>query len=215
MGVPRCALRLLRQVHSASIAVVRRGDPSPWRLPESDIVVSDDPGVAVGVQVADCAPILLADRRRPAVGAAHAGWRGTVLSAAAAAVGAMRRAFGSSPADLVAAIGPCLGACCGEVGEDVVEAFRAAGHPDAALSRWFSPGPRGRPMLDLATANADQLRDAGIPPEQIHVAGLCTRTYAGLMHSYRASGSRAGRMSGIIRADARLLPLAPLLADRT
>ena len=202
LGVPPCRVRLLRQVHGTSVAVARKGDPTPWSVPESDAVISDDPDVAIGVQVADCAPILIADARRGAVGAVHAGWRGAVVSVAGAAVGAMRRDFGASPADLVAAIGPCLGACCGEVGEEVREAFRTAGHSEAALSRWFSPGPRGRPMLDLWTANADQLRDAGIPAEQIYVAGLCTRTHAGLMHSYRASGTRAGRMTGIIRAGA-------------
>jgi polyphenol oxidase len=114
----------------------------------------------------------------------------------------MRREFESSPSDLIVAIGPCLGACCGEVGEEVVEAFREAGHPESAIARWFSQGPRGRPLLDLWTANADQLIRAGIPRDQIHVAELCTRTHAGLMHSYRAAGARAGRMTGIIRARA-------------
>lgn len=200
LGVPRASLRLLRQVHGASAAVVRPGDTRPWNPPEADIIVSSDAEAAIGVQVADCAPILIADRRLGVVGAAHAGWRGAAQSAAVEAVNALRREFGSRPSDLIAAIGPCLGACCGEVGGEVVEAFRRAGHPDAAIARWFSPGPRGRPMLDLPGANADQLREAGIPAARIHVAGLCTRTHAGLMHSFRASGAAAGRMAGVIRA---------------
>lgn len=200
IGVAPGNLRLLRQVHGASVAVARRGGASCWGAPEADIAISDDPCVAIGVQVADCAPILLADRRLGVVGAAHAGWRGTAQCAAAVAVDGMRREFGSSPFDVIAAIGPCLGQCCGEVGEEVADAFRRAGHPEPALSRWFSPGPRGRPMLDLPGANADQLHEAGVPRAQIHVAGLCTRTHAGLMHSYRASGAQAGRMAGIIRA---------------
>lgn len=198
--MPRGGVRLLRQVHGASVAVVRRGSQDAWHAPEADIVISNDPCAAIAVQVADCAPILMADRRLGVVGAAHAGWRGTIRSAAVEAVQAMHREFGSAPVDLVAAIGPCLGACCGEVGEEVVDAFRKAGHPALALARWFSTGPRGRPMLDLPAANADQLHAAGIPRAQIHVAGLCTRTHAGLMHSYRASGAAAGRMAGIIRA---------------
>lgn len=202
MHVPPDALRLLRQVHGATVAIARDGTSGPWTAPEADVVISDDPCLAIGVQVADCAPILLADRRRGVAGAAHAGWRGTVQSAGPEAVRAMAREFDSSPSDLIAAIGPCLGACCGEVGEEVVEAFREAGHPESALARWFSPGPRGRPLLDLWTANADQLSLAGIPRDQIHVAELCTRTHAGLMHSYRSAGARAGRMAGIIRARA-------------
>lgn len=164
-------------------------------------MVSDDPQSAIGVRVADCAPILIADRRLGVVAAAHAGWRGTVQRAAAVAVESMTREFGSGPADLVAAIGPCLGACCGEVGQDVVRAFEDAGHEQ--VGRWFTTGPTPRPYLDLARANADQLRDAGIPAGSIHVSGLCTRTHAGLLHSYRADGAAAGRMVGAIRAAPR------------
>jgi YfiH family protein len=200
MHVPAGGLRLIRQVHGASVAVARTGDPSPWETPEADAVVTDDPGVAIAVRVADCAPILLADRKQAVVGAAHAGWRGAVKSVASEAVCAMEREFGSLPSDLVAAIGPCLGPCCGEVGEEVIAAFRDAGHSEPALGRWFSPGPRGRPMLDLWTANVDQLIAAGVPPDSIHVSGLCTKTHAGIMHSYRVSGAAAGRMVGTIRA---------------
>lgn len=200
MHIPVSGLRLLRQVHGSAVAVARKGASGSWKPPQADIVISDDPSVAIAVQVADCAPILLADGRRAVVGAAHAGWRGTAQSAAAAAVLAMQREFGSSPADLVAAIGPCLGSCCGEVGEEVVEQFRKAGHAESSLVRWFPPGPRGRPLLDLWTANADQLYEAGVPRGRVHVAELCTRTHAGLMHSYRACGGAAGRMVGIISA---------------
>lgn len=199
MHVPSGALRLIRQVHGASVAVARRGDKLPWATPEADAVVTDDPEVAIGVRVADCAPILLADRKRAVVGAAHAGWRGAVKSVASEAVLAMQHEFGSVPSDLVAAIGPCLGPCCGEVGKEVIAAFRDARHPETALARWFSPGPRGRPMLDLWTANVDQLIAAGVPPESIYVAGLCTKTHAGIMHSYRVSGAATGRMVGVVR----------------
>jgi YfiH family protein len=168
-------------------------------MPEADIIVSDDPAAAIAVRVADCAPILMADTRTGAVGAAHAGWRGTVQSAAAACVRSMRHEFGTNPADLIAGIGPCLGACCGEVGPEVVDAFRQAGHDDGSLGRWFADGPRGRPMLDLWQANIDQLTAAGVLTERIHVAGICTKTHSALMHSYRAAGAAAGRMLGVIR----------------
>jgi YfiH family protein len=199
MGVDRAAVRLVKQVHGTGKAVVRRGDPIHQERPEADIIISDDPGSAIGVRVADCAPILLADRTRPVVGAAHAGWRGAMQDVASNVVRAMQATFGSNPADLIAAIGPSLGPCCGEMGLEVGEAFRAAGHGDADISRWFTAGPRGRPHFDLWRANRDQLERAGVPAASIHVAGLCTRCRPDLFHSYRASGAAAGRMLGAIR----------------
>lgn len=193
-------LLLIRQVHRADVAVARRGRAERWERPEADVIVSDDPSCAVGVRVADCVPILLADRVARVVGAVHAGWRGTVQDAAGAAVRALTAEFGSRPRDLVAAIGPCLGPCCGEVGGEVVQAFRDAAHGDGAIARWFAPGPAGRPYIDLWRANSDQLELAGVPRESIHVARLCTKTHADVLHSYRAVGEQAGRMLGMIRA---------------
>ena len=192
-------LRLVRQVHGAGVAVVRRASFAPVSRPDADVMISDDPRSAIGVRVADCAPILIADRRLGVVGAAHAGWRGTVAGAARAAVEAMAREFDARPADFVAAIGPCLGVCCGEVGEEVVRAFLDAGHSPADVDRWFTTGPTPKPYLDLARANADQLRAAGVPPDSIHLAGLCTRTHADVLHSYRTDGAGAGRMLAAIK----------------
>lgn len=200
IGVDRENLLLVRQVHRTDVSVARRGEGSLRERPEADLLLTDDPARAIAVRVADCAPILLADRRTGVVAAIHAGWRGTVAGAAGAGVDALARAFGSRPADLLAAIGPCLGPCCGEVGEEVRDAFRAAGHADAALARWLSPGAAGRPYLDLWTANADQLAQSGIPADRIHVARLCTRTHADVLHSHRAARGRAGRMAAVIRA---------------
>jgi YfiH family protein len=197
-GALPSAIRLVKQVHRAGVAVVRRND-SEWIPPEADIIVTDNPEVVIAVRIADCAPILLADPSRHAVGAVHAGWRGTVHSAARAGVAAMRREFGSDPADLVAAIGPCLDVCCGEVGEEVVDAFRQAGHGDEEVDRWFSIGPGGRFHLHLARANSDQLQGAGLQSGNIHVAGLCTRSYPDVFHSYRAAGANAGRMAALIQ----------------
>jgi YfiH family protein len=199
MAVPESGLRLISQVHGVAVAVVRTKDDG-WSRPEADIVISDDPRVAIGVRVADCAPVLIADRRRRVVGAAHAGWRGTVKGAAAVAVRAMQDEFGSDPLDLTAAIGPCLGPCCGEVGPEVVDAFRTAGHGAADLDRWFTAGPSGRPYLNLWLANRDQLESAGLSADRIHAAEICTRSHPSLLHSYRVQGKMAGRMVGVIRA---------------
>jgi polyphenol oxidase len=198
VGVPQ--LRLIRQVHGIDVAIVRRGGDAPAHRPEADLIISDDPAAAVGVRVADCAPVLVGDRRQGVVGAAHAGWRGTVKGAARSVVAAMVATFGSDPRDIVAAIGPCLGQCCGEVGPEVVEAFRDAGHSKGDIERWFTPGSSDRSYLNLWNANRDQLQAAGVPAAQIHAAELCTRTYSTLFHSYRAQKAHAGRMVAVIRA---------------
>jgi YfiH family protein len=197
-GVDAGRLLLLHQVHGAAI-VVARPSGGPWTPPQADGVLCDDGDAAVGVRVADCAPILVADRRRPAVAAVHAGWRSTMRRIGPAAVERMAREFGSRPGDLVAAIGPSLGPCCGEMGEEVVDAFRSAGHEPRAIDRWFVRTGGSRPHFDLWAANAEQLRDAGVDPSAIHVSGLCTRTHAAVFHSYRAAGTRAGRMVAVIR----------------
>ncbi len=198
MGVDPGAIRLLRQVHGTTVAVVR-GDPGPADKPEADIIISDDSRSAIGVRVADCAPMLVADRASGAVAASHAGWRGAMQDVAATTVRAMRETFGSDPANLVVAIGPSLGACCGEMGPEVVDAFRDAGHAEESIARWFTPGPRGRSQFDLSLANRDQLERAGVPAASIHVAGLCTRCRPDVFHSYRVTGASAGRMVGVIR----------------
>ena len=106
-------LLLVKQVHGTQVAVARRGRAAAWMRAEADIIVSDDPEVAIGVRVADCAPVLLFDAKRKVAGAVHAGWRGAAAGAAPKGVAAMTREFQSNPADILVAIGPCLGQCCG------------------------------------------------------------------------------------------------------
>jgi YfiH family protein len=200
MQVPRNRIRLISQVHGRDIAVLRKASDESWTPPRADGILSDDERVAIAVRVADCAPVLIADPTRRAVAAVHAGWRGTMQGIAGEAVGALQRELDCRPEDLVAAIGPCLGPCCGEMGPEVIEMFRAAGHDASRISRWFQTGPSGRPYFDLWRANREQLEAAGIPPDRIHSADLCSRSYPEVFHSYRAKGSAAGRMLGIIRA---------------
>jgi hypothetical protein len=202
LGVPRGRLLLIKQVHGVDAAVVRRGDQLPWSRPQADIIVTDDPSVAIGVRVADCAPILLVDPRTKTAGAIHAGWRGAAAGAAERGVEAMAREFGTRPENLTAAIGPCLGHCCGEVGPDVVDAFRAGGAAPAMLDAWFTPGTGDRSFLDLERANRDQLARAGLDPASVFTSGLCTKTHRGHLHSYRGGGAQAGRLLGAIRTPA-------------
>ena len=120
--------------------------PALWTRPEADGVITADPSVALVVRVADCAPVLLADKRTGVAAAVHAGWRSTMQRIVPAAVEALAN-HGTDPMDLVAAIGPSLGTCCGEMGEEVVDAFRAAGHSESTLSRWFVRRARETPTL--------------------------------------------------------------------
>ena len=195
-GVPADRLLLLRQVHGRTVAVAAEGQSQDWQPPEADAVVSDDPSVALVVRVADCAPILLADARTGAVAAIHAGWRSTMQRIVDPTLAAMRTHFGVRPADVVAAIGPSLGACCGEMGEEVVEAFRHAGHGEDAINRWFLREPERRPHFDLWRANYDQLVEAGVAPGSIHISALCTRSHPDVFHSYRSAGPKAGTNGG-------------------
>jgi YfiH family protein len=198
------------QVHGNSVLVHRRGEALPQQRPDCDALVTDDAGVAVSVRAADCVPLLLADTRSGAVGAVHAGWRGTAARIASETLEAMGRAFGTRAADVVAAIGPSIGACCYEVGSELVDAFAAAGHDRMLIDRWFiaPPPPRGsrerpRLRLDVAGSNRDQLILGGVPEEQIHVSGLCTAMHLDVLTSYRAEKESAGRIAGVIRAHGR------------
>jgi polyphenol oxidase len=179
-------LFLMTQVHGAA---VRR---APWGLPpEADAGLAEGPGLLVGVETADCLPVLIVDPRRRAVAAVHAGWRGTAAGVVRAAVRALL-AGASRAEDLIAALGPAIGPCCYEVGEEVV----------GALAHWgqafFRPGSRGRPHLDLRAANARQLLDQGLVADRIHNVGDCTFCHADHYHSYRRDGRGGGRMVNFV-----------------
>jgi hypothetical protein len=193
VGADRVAT--LEQVHGRDVAVVLRGTALPGNRPRADACVSNDPVSAVAVRTADCVPILLADTGTGAVAAVHAGWRGTAAGVATAAVDALRERFGVQPRSLVVAFGPSIGACCYRVGQDVRDAFLAAGH--AVLDRWVAGE-----QLDLVAANRDQLVCAGVPEAQIHVCGLCTAMHLGVLTSYRAEKEKAGRLAAAIRCRA-------------
>jgi YfiH family protein len=169
------------------------------RRPVADIIATRNPRVAISVQVADCVPLLLADRRSGAVAAAHAGWRGTAANVAATAVELLTREFGARASDIVVAHGPSIGPCCYTVGREVKEAFRENGF-GGWLDRWFREEADGTLKLDLWQANRDQLAAAGVPRHQVHLSELCTFSHPGWFHSYRREGKGTGRIAAVIRA---------------
>jgi YfiH family protein len=200
VGVDPTDFLSVRQLHGAGVAAASSDRPRPWSPPEADAIVSNDPSAAISVRVADCVPILLADDTGRRVAAIHAGWRGTAKRAVIAGIEAMQALYGVRPERLTAAVGPCIGPCCYEVSDDVLDGFRAAGHHPQILAAWFSPAEAGRLRLDLWRATRDQLEGAGLLPPNIHISELCTKTHADVLHSYRAEGKAAGRMVGVIRA---------------
>ena len=205
LGVDLAHLVRLHQVHGSAVVVHRADSPLPsGTRNDADVVVSDDPTVALAIQTADCVPLLIADSKSGAVAAAHAGWRGLAARVPGAAVEALVREFNASPTDLVAAIGPCISSPAYEVGLDVADRFAATGFADDQLARWFSEGARdGHWQFDGWQAARDQLAAAGLPEDQVHLAALCTASHSDLLCSYRHDGLRAGRMAAAIRSRRR------------
>lgn len=185
------------QVHGAEVAIV--GGDGLCDREHADAVVTTLPGQPIGVYVADCTPVLLADRRGRAIAAIHAGWRGTVAGVVPAAIEALRRLAGVEPEDLCAAIGPAARRCCYEVGHEVVEALEQIDPGPSRDDRegWLAQGPR-REHVDLPVMVRRQLRSAGLLAENIHASGLCTLCRPDLFFSYRRDGAISGRMVAVV-----------------
>lgn len=182
----------LRQVHGP---VVQALDALPADILDGDALVTATPGLPIGVYTADCTPILLHDPVSGAVGAVHAGWRGTVGQVAVRAVEAMVERYAARPEDIRAAIGPAIGPCCFEVGPEVVEATRAAAWPGweaAVIAR------EPRPHLDLFAANQDQLVAAGLRPAHVFSSRLCTVCRSDWFYSWRRDAGQTGRLQAAI-----------------
>jgi YfiH family protein len=177
-------------VHGAGVYVVCEGDrPEVVRAGEGDALVGRSEGTAVGVRVADCVPVLLADRRTGAVAAVHAGWRGVVAGVVPAALDAL----GARADDVIAAIGPSIGPCCFEVGDEVAAQLAEACGDEVVLRR-----ERARPHADLWRCVEGQLSRAGVG--LVDTLGLCTVCESGRFFSFRRDGARSGRMLGVIVA---------------
>lgn len=193
------SLYMPRQEHTGKVVVLGReafgrGGAGPEA---ADAAVTDVKGAFLGVQVADCVPILLYDPRRGVCGAVHAGWRGTAKGILKEAIRAMKDGFGSDPADLRIAIGPAIRWCCYEVGPEVVGAVaRETGDGDYRLER------EGKLCLDLPSANRIQAVGEGVRGDGLWMSGECTYCHPEKFYSYRyyskRPGEAAGRQGGFI-----------------
>ncbi len=198
---------LARQVHGTVIRRVRAGDdPAEVARHAADGLCTDVPGLVVGVLVADCVPVLMADLRTGACAAVHAGWRGTVAGILPAAVRTLASEFGSRPEDLRVVLGPAIGPCCFEVGLEVADAVVAA-ISEARARGIVLPSPRGRAdkaHVDLHAANRLLLERAGVDPgaiDDVDLAAACTHHDRQRFFSFRRDGAATGQQMGVIGLD--------------
>ena len=202
VGFDSSRMVLARQVHGANIAVVTERDVGKGaqddgsRLDCADALITDVPEICLTILTADCVPLLLYDPASLAVAAVHAGWRGTVAGIAEKTVERMVEVFGSRPEDMLAGIGPSIGPCCFEVGDEVAERLEAK---CPGTCRPAMNGTSGKYFADLWRANRQQLIGAGLVPARVETAGLCTACPSSDFFSHRRSGGSYERFgSGIV-----------------
>jgi hypothetical protein len=205
----------LRQIHSD---LIHRVNKPPGEQIAGDGLLTETPGMLLGIGTADCLPIILVDVKKKAVGIVHAGWRGTIKRIVEKGVGEMGRYFGTLPGDVKAAIGPGIHGCCYEVGTEVrdqfasqlayaAELFRETKDSDPIRRKYpllfLSARPPGHSdlpkkiFLDLFQANRHQLIDAGVPAENISASPLCTSCRTDLLFSHRKEKGVTGRMIAV------------------
>jgi polyphenol oxidase len=194
------AFATVRQVHSNRSVVIESGwhgwEQGGLAIPEADGLMTCARGVLLGIQVADCIPVLVADTGKRAVAAFHAGWRGTVERIVEVGVAKMQEEFGSEPGEMVAAIGQGIGRCCYAVGDEVRQRFEANfAYADGLFK---ADTESGALRLDLIEANRRQLMAAGVAAENISIVGGCTNCNPEWFYSHRGSGGNAGRMMAVI-----------------
>ncbi len=200
LGISADCLVVPHQVHDTQIMRIEYdwqrmvGDEKKQLLEGVDAVMTDVPGICVGVSTADCIPVLLYDPEHHAACAVHAGWRGTVAYITLQAVKTMQLHFDSEPASMRAVVGPGISLDRFEVGDEVYQAFSDAGFDMDAIAR-----RENKWHIDLWECNRLQLRMAGIPDEHIHISGLCTYDDATHWFSARKQGIHSGRIfTGIL-----------------
>ena len=219
LGITDDHLLMPHQVHGTGICQITPGflsasaDRQAAGLEGMDAVMTDVPGVCIGVSTADCIPIILYDPIHRAVCTVHAGWRGTVQRIAREALQVMIGAYGSEPAQLQAVIGPGISLAAFEVGDEVYDAFAAAHFPMETIARQMM-AMDGTPVekwhIDLWACNRLQLEALDVQPENIHVSGICTWQHCDDYFSARRLGINSGR---ILTAAIIHYPLQPQLQE--
>jgi len=196
-GAPLARLVTTTQIHSDRVVVVSNGSP----VEPADGLITDRPDHLIGVFTADCLPVLLAGPDGGVVAAVHAGWRGLGQRIIEKAMAKMAARWSIPARGITVALGPCIGACCFEVGEQVLGPLRQQIPEDVGVIRPHPDGQDdGKALVDLQAWATHQLVHAGVPAEQIFAVPLCTRCHPALFSSFRRDGRRKQEMfSGILR----------------
>ena len=201
LGIDPSKLIIPYQTHETEIRIIDQAffqlsaDKKIHYLNGVDALITQLPGVCIGVSTADCVPLIFFDVQKKVVAVAHAGWRGTCARIAEKTVLAMTEKFGCNAADILVSIGPSISVDVYEVGNEVVESFERAGFDSEEIFAERNDSV----YLDLWEANRQPLLKAGILPEHIEIAGICTYTEHEQFFSARRLGIKSGRMlSGIM-----------------
>jgi YfiH family protein len=196
-GIAQEKLVTVNQVHGSDILVIDEPneDVSHFLGIEGDAIITNQPGIMIGVCVADCVPILLMDQEKKVIAAVHAGWKGTASKLVSKTVAGMKSLFDCSPKKLQAVIGPCIGKCCYEVDIPVKQAFTQNG---LVWDSCAEKSGEGTWKLDIAAVNRDLLLAAGLPANQIQTSDMCVCCHRELFFSYRRDGAETGRQMGFI-----------------
>lgn len=194
LGVEEGAFVFTGQVHGTCVDYAKKGRKY---YPDTDGLVTDEPGLVIATSYADCVPLYLADVKKKVIGHAHSGWKGTRGRMGRAALNKMKDCFGTNPLDVIAVIGPSICKDCYEVGQDVADEFKDSFSGESCETIVLPKG-NGKYRLDLWRANQVILEEAGVLRENIHVAGVCTCCNSALLFSHRASQGKRGNLNGFL-----------------
>lgn len=188
-----------KQVHSADSSLVTSLSKVQQTPMTCDALLTNEKNILLGIQTADCLPVLVADPKNQAIVGIHAGWRGTLARIVEKSVEQLVKNFGSNPSNCLAATGPAIGQCCFEIGPEVKEAFETE-FPSYGSKLFNNHQPNGKSHMDLRLANQEQLLSCGLKSDNIFVWNDCTLCRMDLYFSYRGEISRGavGRLLSVI-----------------
>lgn len=190
------------QTHTTNVRTVTEADAGKGILRERDYtdvdgLITNIPGITLVTFFADCVPLYILDPVRHAIGLSHSGWRGTVNRMGKVTLDAMKREYGTNPADTIVCIGPSICQECYEVGPEVAQRFADAFDP-AWHSELFYQKENGKYQLDLWKANRIVFAEAGVQPDRIHVTDICTHCNPELLFSHRTMGNDRGNLAAFL-----------------
>ena len=202
LGVDMNRMVVTWQTHTTNVRLVSETDFGKGVISDRDYrdvdgLITNIPGVTLVTFFADCVPLYFVDTKNRAIGLSHSGWRGTVNRMGRETLDRMKEAFGTNPSDVVACIGPSICQDCYEVGEEVIDQFRAA-FAECHHDSLFYKKTNGKYQLNLWEANRIVLKEAGVPEEQISVTDICTYCNPDLLFSHRRTADKRGNLCAFL-----------------